>query len=473
MIALGSWEPDRSPRLNDTVLSVASGAYPSADGWRPCGALENVQDPIGATAKGGATFTSPQGVSSQIVGTNTNLYRASGSGWESIGSGYNLQGDGRWRFAQFGGLAIATNGVDPVQKIDLSTFAVADLGGNPPKFTILAVVKDFLVGGVRDGEVNTIGWSGLNNAEFWTVAQRQSDYSILASGGEVTGILGGEYGVILQRNRITRLDYVGGNTIFQINETSSNIGCLTRHSVAQWGNLGFFLSDAGFMKDEGQPVPIGEERVNRWFFDRYGPEDWNAMSTAIDSVNKCVMWAMPDLVIAYNWVLDRFFTLPVAAEIVFSGVTRSILLDEQDPDYGVVDDDLDGAALPSFDDPKFKGGFPRLYILTSDGMGALTGAPMAATFTGADIELVKGRRANLRLARPDIDATGGVSLTLEGKQRLGDAYDTSTASAMVSSGDMPCRHSARYTRPVWLVNAGTAWSYFKGAEYIGAAGAGR
>jgi hypothetical protein len=63
----------------------------------------------------------------------------------------------------------------------------------------------------------------------------QSDYQIMPSGGRITGILSGEFGVILQRNRICRMDYVGGNTIFEINEVSSNIGCVSVHTVAQWG----------------------------------------------------------------------------------------------------------------------------------------------------------------------------------------------------------------------------------------------
>ena len=254
------------------------------------------------------------------------------------------------------------------------------------------------------------------------------------------------------------MDYVGGNVIFQINETSSNIGCVSMHSVAQWGNLGFFLSDSGFMKIEagGAPIPIGEERVNRWFSSEYGARDWVGISTAIDPV------------------LDRWATLPVAAQIAFSGVTRSILLDEQDPIYGTVDDDIDGAGLPSLDDTSYRGGDPRLWVIDDTGrLGALTGSPMTARFTGSDIELFRGKRANLRFARPDIDAVTGVSLELSGKQRLGDPTAAIASSTMMASGDMPLRFSGRYMRPSWTITGGTAWTYFTGAEFIGAAGAGK
>ena len=77
-------------------------------------------------------------------------------------------------------------------------------------------MKDFLVGGVRNGNVTHMGWSGINDAEWWSTGQRQADRQVLPSGGRINGILSGEYGVILQRDRICRMDYVGGNIIFEI-----------------------------------------------------------------------------------------------------------------------------------------------------------------------------------------------------------------------------------------------------------------
>lgn len=474
MIPLGPWEPDRSPRLNDGLLTDVSGAYPTKDGWRPCGGLVLLQNALPDTARGGATFTGSLGTSVIIVGTETTLYRAYADGWDGISGGYSLQASNRWRFAQFGDLGIATNGVDPLTKIELNSLVVSALGGSPPKFEMLGVVKDFLVGGVRDGNVMALGWSGINNAEFWTPGQRQSDYNIMPSGGAITGILSGEYGVILQRNRICRMDYVGGNVIFQINEVSSNIGCVSKNSVAQWGGLGFFLSDEGFMMWDGaSPQPIGEERLNRWFFDQYTVSDFENMSTAIDPVNSCVKWSMGDKILVFNWVLNKWGKLPIAAEIIFSGVSKSLGIDEQDPDFGALDDDIDGVGLPSLDDPKFHGGDPRLYVVTSSGMGTLTDDPMAASFTLSDIELFPGKRANLRFIRPDIDAVSGVTASLRGKQRLGDAYDTIAASAMVSSGEMPVRFSGRYMKPTINVAQGASWAYARGLEFIGEAGAGR
>jgi hypothetical protein len=470
----GPFAPDKAKSGNDGILTRCEGVYALEDGYRPVGQFVTTYAALPAVCKGAASFVNSDGKTTIITGTATELFKAASNAWTSLATGFSIQGDKRWRFAQFGTLAIATNGADAMRKIDLGTAAVSLLGGSPPTTEILAVVKDFLVGGIYNGDVMTLVWSGQNNAEYWTPGQRQSDYSTLPTGGRINGILSGEYGIILQRDRIMRMDYVGGNVIFEINEVSSNIGCVTVHSVAQWGAVGFFYSDEGFMMWNGAPVPIGRELVDRDFASRYNSTDWGGMSTAVDPVNSVVMWAMADRIYCYNWALQRWTIIPIASSIVFSGVTKGITLDEQDPDFGAADDNLDGGGLPSFDDPVYTGGDPQLYLFNSTHfLGTLSGTPMLATFTGNEIEMFRGRRACLRSARPDCDAVAGLTLSFISRQRLGDAGDTTTFNTLTVSGDMPLRVSGRYLRPTVAITAGTTWTYAKGIDFIGEAGAGR
>lgn len=471
----GPLAPDKAKSGNPDILTVASGAYPMEDGYRPIGQFAALYTALPAAPKGGASFTSPQGFSYIVAGSATSLYKAESGGWTSIATGYSLFEENRWRFAQFSGLAIATNGTDPMQKIDLATGTVSALGGSPPKFETLAVVKDFLVGGVRNGNVMHMGWSGINDAEWWTTGQRQSDRQVLPSGGRINGILSGEYGVILQRDRICRMDYVGGNVIFEINEVSSNIGCVSVHSVAQWGMFGFFLSDEGWMMWDGQqPIPIGREWIDQTFASLYDVSDWPSMSTAIDPIQGVLIVAMPDKTWGYSWIFKKWFNIPVISGIVFSGVTKSVSIDEDYTPDMPTDTNIDGVGLPTLDSLVFKGGDPRLYVFSSTfTLGTLTGTPMAATFTGTDLELFRGRRACLRFARPDTDAVSGLTLSFVSRQRLGDAGSTVNASSVVASGDMPCRVSGRFLRPSLAIAAGTTYSYVKGVDFVGQAGAGR
>lgn len=472
---LGPLAPDRNPRLNDQTLRVAEGVYPSPDGYKPVGQWVSAYTALAAAPKGGATFVSPAGSAAIIAGTATNLYRAYSGAWESLASGFGVQGDQRWRFAQFGGLAIATNGADPMQKIDLTAMTVAALGGSPPKFEALAVVKGFLVGTVMDGDVLTLAWSGAFNAESWTAGTGQSDYQTMPTGGRINGVFGGEYGIVLQRDRIVRMDYVGGNPIFDFNEVSSNVGCVSVHSAAQWGNLGFFLSDEGFMQWDGAGLtPIGREIIDAEFKALYDAGDWSSMSTAIDPVRGVVLWSMGDKIYCYDWTLRKWSTITYASPVIFSGVTKGITIDEQDSSVGVNDDNLDFGGLVTLDSATFRGGDPRLYAFSSgNALGTFTGTPMAATFTGNDLELFAGRRADVRKVRPDIDAVSGVTLTLAYKQRLGDSTASIAVATLQASGDIGIRASGRYIKPTIAVAAGTTWTHAKGIKIVAQRGAGR
>jgi hypothetical protein len=478
----GPLAPDRDPRLNDKLLRTADGVYPTVDGYKPVGQWAQAFSAMSGAPKGGASFVSQQGITVIVAGSATTLYSANAGGWSSIASGYSIQGAQRWRFAQFGGLAIATNGADPMQKIALDTMTVSALGGSPPRFEALAVVgRGFLVGTVMDGDVMTLAWCGAFNAEKWDFGNDQSDYETLPSGGRINGILSGEFGLVLQRDRLVRMDYIGGNGIFDFAEVSSNIGCVSVHSVAQWGTLGFFLSDEGFMMWTGSDVvPIGRGWIDAQFAAAYSASNFEGMSTAIDPVRGIVMWSMGDKVYCYDWTLrdkngiGRWSTVTYAAPIIFSGVTKALTIDETDPLVGVTDDNIDTIGLLSLDDASFRGGDPRLYVFSSgNALGTFTGTPMAATFTGNDIEMFDGKRADVRSVRPDIDATGGITVTLAAKQRLGDATASFTASTLQNSGDMPIRASGRYLRPTFAVAAGTTWTHAKGFELVGSPGAER
>jgi hypothetical protein len=264
---------------------------------------------------------------------------------------------------------------------------------------------------------------------------------------------------------------------FEINEVSSNIGCVSVHTVAQWGRLGFFWSDQGpMMWDGAQIVPIGDEVIARTIQAAYTNADWPQISTAIDPVQGVVMWSLPDKIIGYNWKIEggRWFTVPYIAPIIFGGVTRDISIDEQDVSVGVSDDDIDGVGLLSLDDASFAGGSPRLYVFSSGyALGAFTGTPMAATVELGDLELFSGRRADMRWVRPETDAVSGMTLSLSYKQRLGDSLTVDSYTSLTTSGDMPVRTSGRYVRPKLVIAAGTTWGYLKGLDLTAKIGAGR
>ena len=462
-LPFGDFEPDKPTSLT-TSLSAISNAYPGANGYRPVGAFTVLQTSLPTICKGAASFTSAVGKSIIIAGTATNLYIAKSGGFASIGSSYSIQGDARWRFAQFGGLAIATNGTDPLQKIDVGSEIVAPLGGTPPTFRMLGVVQNFLVGGVYNGNTNVVAWSGENNAEWWTFGQRKSDYNIFPDGGDVTGIIGGEYGLILQRGCIRRMTYIGGNVLFRFDKIASNVGCVTVHSVAQYGDTAFWYSDSGFkMWDGTQIIPIGFEKVDATFAAQYNSSSWPKMSCAIDGPRNTVTWSMGDKIWIYNWLLLKWSIISLATEIVFSGVVKTLSVDEQDILVGVNDGNMDYAGLLSFDDPRFKGGDPRCYLFdTTHALGTLSGANLAVSATAGNYEIVDSGDTRIRRIRPMTDAIAGMTVTISTRQRFGDSPITSTGTLLTQRGEMPIRARGRFALVTLQIAAGQPWTFMQG-----------
>lgn len=474
-LVFGDYRPDLPDYLSPG-LSEAINLYPTSTGYIPVGQFQAHTEALPNTCRGASAFISPSGRVVFIAGTRTALYKQEpvGLGWTLLQGGFDLPEGARWRFAQFGSMAIVTNHDDDPVKVNLDTDAVTPLGGTPPKMQAMAVVQNFLVGTQTNGSVTQVAWSGENDAEWWTYASRKSDYNDFADGGEVTGIVGGDIGLILQRTAVRRMAYVGGNILFRFDKISSNIGCATVHSVAQHGELAFWYSDNGFqMWDGAQIKPIGFERVDAAFASLYGIVDYNSISTAVDGQRNTVIWSTGNRMWLYNWALDKWSMVEQQAEIITSRLTRAPSVDETDPAVGEPDDDLEYPDLLTFDAARFQAGDPRFYVFSEGTLGVLSGDNMAARVTGRQIEMIEGRDARIRRIRPMTDATDGITVRLDCRQRLGDSPRRSDFSSLSASGEMPVRARGRFVKARVEIAEGSAWSYLQGIDATLKAGGAR
>lgn len=367
----------------------------------------------------------------------------------------------RWNFTQFGDDIVIATGGAPL-KYNLLLDTAVELGGTPPTADLCATVRDFVVFGRVNSNNQLIGWSGQGDCEEWTGGVNGSGEQPLYSGGKVMGLVGGEYGLILQRFAVKRMSYTGDNNLpFQFDDISTNYGCIAEGSIATAGRLTFFYSDRGFVVCDGTDVkPIGAEMYDAWFRARYAETDLENMWAAIDPVRTLVIWSMPGALLMYNWMLSRPTLVELPVKAIFNSFSEATTLGDLDGLYG----DLD--AVPySLDDPRFSGGSPRLTVVHFDGrFGVLTGDNLAATFETPFIELANSRTARLKFVRPVTDAIEGLTLTADSRQRLGDASNGETFTALHASGDMPVRIAARSAKLTLDIAAGTAWDYAQGLE---------
>lgn len=462
-VQLPEYKPDQSQ--NSGVLLTAQNVFPAMDGYRAVNDIASVADPLADTFQGGYSAISSDATAYLLAGTSAKLQRLSSDGtWDDLLTGLGIAA--RWKFAQFKDVVVAVN-EGTTQEVDLGAGTASALAGAPSGNDV-AVVGDFVVVTQADGDISMVKWSAFNDHTGWTAGVDQSGFQPMNTGGAVQGICGGEYGIILQRSRLVRMTRTGSSdTPFQFDEITPNWGCANSATIAQAGRSVFFYSDRGFMAlDDGQELrPIGSEKVDRTFAAAVNRDSLGAMFTAVDPANKLVMWGVPGrpgTLWIYNFELGRWSTAVLNFSGLMPGYTTSYGLDDL-PGLGYTN--LDTMTI-SLDDPRWSGGNPRLYLFDNlNTLGTLVGPNLAATLALGFSELTPGYRTRLRSVRPFWDGIEGITVTVDGKLRLGDPANTASSSNLRTSGSMAVRITGRFIKSTLQIEAGANWDYVQGLEF--------
>lgn len=463
-LQLPDYKPDQSN--NSGVLLTAKNVYAAMDGYRSVGDIEELTDALAADFQGGASAIAADGSAYLLAGTASGLYELNSAGgtWSTLLSGLSITG--RWKFVQFGNYSIAVTG-GTTYEVDLAAGTAAALSG-APSATSICVVGDHVVLGQAGGEINKVQWSAFRDHTGWTDGTNQAGSLPMQTGGAIQEVVGGEYGIILQRERIVRMTLTGdASAPFQFDEISANFGCAAANTVAQAGRLIFCRSDRGFIAiEDGLNIKrIGSEKVDRTFAALVPRDDLENIYTAVDPENNLVTWLVPGnpgSMWTYNFELDKWTVIEFGAKGIFSGFTTSISLDDF-ASIGITN--LDAATI-SLDDPRYQGGNPRLYLVSpSNKAGTLTGSKLPAEIELGNVELLPGLQARLKGIRPIWAGTSGISLSVTGRARLGDAGTTVSATNYRTTGMMPVRVKGRRHSVTINIAAGTEWDYIQSLEF--------
>jgi hypothetical protein len=462
---LGSWAPDLPP-FGHSELVEARNTYSNLLGYAPVRSLSAVTAAMGENWTGAGAFQSIDGVNVLLAGTGTDLYKLTASAATSKLAGAFIS---PWFFAQFGNFVLGVNGGAPV-KYNIGTDTAASLGGSPPSSTMIAIVRDQVFVAGKPTALNTVTWSAINDSEGWTIGTNQCDDQQIPDGGNITGLAGGEYGLVFQSGSIHIFEYVGTPLIYTRRKISDGVGALSHGAITQNGKQTFFLDRSGFYElVDGQLNPIGKDRVDRTFFDTYSVAEIKLRCRAsVDPARKLVMWSMPDRLWVYNWGTQKWSDIyEVGIVGVCQGQTSETTLEDIAVLYPAIED------VPvSFDDPAWRGGDPMVLVAKTDfKLHTFGGADaMAAVFRMPRIEPFKGRGTYVRNARVDTDALDGVTLSIDTSARLGNTQDRTQSTDLRANGDMPIRCYGRYVQPQVDIAAATDWTYVNGLDVAATAG---
>jgi hypothetical protein len=233
--------------------------------------------------------------------------------------------------------------------LTISTDATTSTSGNvnvytsiAPKAKYVAVVRDFVVSANLDVGTNSnkLQWSDIANESYWSPgAASQSDFQIIPDGGSIMGLTGGEIGLILMERAIVRMSYIGSPLIFQFDTIARGVGCLEGNSITKYSNMTYFLGEEGFYSCDGTSVtPIGNEKIDRWFFDNLDMSLLYTISATTDPSKKLVIWDFPTAsgraFLIYNWQVGKWSSGTTSVtKIGVAAASVAKTLESLDADY--------------------------------------------------------------------------------------------------------------------------------------------
>jgi len=449
-INFGEWTPDQPGITNglrraENVYSklVGYGALPTVVNYSNS-ASENLNNVVAGKTTAGATSVFASGSTKlfKLDSGTLNLNNVSKSG------NYTTPTDQRFRFTQFGNVIVAANGFDKLQGFNLNSSSLfANLAADAPEARYVTVVRDFVVSGYQSSYQNRVQWSALGDESSWTAsATTQADYQDIPDGGSVVGVTGGEYGLVFMDRSIHRMSYVGSPLVFQFDNISRNLGCYEANSIIQYGGTTFFLGDDGFYACDGQNVvPIGNEKVNRFFFDNVDEGTLYLMSAAVDPTKKLIIWAYAsnssataDSLLIYNYQTQRWTSGTTHVDRIASTSTPAVTLEGMDV-YGNLD-----TILTTFDSRLWLGG--KLQLAGVDGAKIVTfsGANATAYIETGDIE-VPGSTSSITLVKPTVEGGSG-SVALLSRRLLTESTVFGSQTAADAENRVSVRGVGRYHR---------------------------
>ena len=370
----------------------------------------------------------------------------------------------KWNFTQFGNAIICANNINKLQSFTLgSSSSFGDLNPSAPVAKYVTVVRDFVVAANLDSgsNANKVQWSNINDETNWTPgAASQSDFQIISDGGNITGMTGGEVGLIFLDRAVVRMSYIGSPLFFQFDTISRNIGCVEGNSVVQYGGTSYFLGADGFYSCDGSTITaIGTQKVDAWFYANANQSKLNLMSSTIDPFRKIVVWEFIDnfaqnTLLIYNWQVQKWSYCTTDVDVVASSASAGMTLEGLDL-YGNMD-----TLTTSLDDALWTGGKFLFAGARDTKVVTFTGANSSAQLTTGDI----GSEVTsiVTLARPVVD-NGSGSVAIASRTLLSAVPELGSYIAADSENRVSLRSSGKYHR-ISVIPTGSNWSNAIGVD---------
>lgn len=487
LIQIGEWLPDR-PENNNPGANNVQNVIVQGESYKPFKKFSAATGVVSTSERviGAFSFIDDEGNVSNFAGTASELYRAVGSTWSNVSvsststATYATASDKQWRFTSFDQRIITTNLADEIQSyvVGTSTSFTALTTSATIKAKDVTVLNDSFVVAVyidQDGTVypNRVKWSALNDPTDWSAsATTLSDFQDLSDeGGECQRIVATQnYGLIIRSNSIVRMEFIGAPAIFRFDTAEKNRGTQAVNSVVTDGVFVFYLDEDGFyMFDGTRSIPIGDNKVDRYFLDKLDDQRLELVKGAIDPINKFVIWGYKDAnkngfitdMIMYHWTENRWSQAVSDLDLIETMNSPGYTLEGLD----AISTSLDALEY-SLDSRVWQGGKRTLAGFSTDHkLGFFEGMNKKATLESAETMINPGGRAYVSSVLPVTDSTSVQARIKHRTNQNGTLTATSSATYNIATNEIPFRIDDRYMRAEFTIAEGSTWELFQGFRF--------
>ena len=420
MIPFGPWRPDLGSYRNDGNLVMAKNVLIQGTDYVPFKTLTEQTGALPSDVIGAARFQTPRGLQYIFAGTKTNLYLLTGSNtWSDVsGTTYNSSATD-WRFDLYDEVVLATNFENVIQRYDTTVGGLfGNLAGSPPRCRDIAVSNSFLLAfNLVDGGTDRytrLRWSAQGIITDWTTSGLGAGFNDVREdvGGTGQRVMAlNDYAVLFFTDSIYRVEYIAQPASFGLRPLPRGRGTLAPNSLVRDGSVIYYYGTDGFYAFDGtNSVPIGENKIDRYFYDLVDFGKLRSIQGTRDPVTKNILWSFvsinspngyPDMMMSYNTSLQEWTVIHYPVRFLLSSYTTAQTLETLETLYGSIDN------IPgSLDDPIYAGGL-RVFggFSPNNKYGVFSGASLEGELHTEDFRLNKGGRAHLSGLHVVTDAT--------------------------------------------------------------------
>jgi hypothetical protein len=208
-------------------------------------------------------------------------------------------------------------------------------------------------------------------------------------------------------------------------------------------------------------LPIGNEKVNRFFFDNADEASLFLMSAAVDPAKKLIIWAYAsnnsatvDSLLIYNFQTQKWTSGTTDVDKIASTSTPAVTLEGMDA-YGTLE-----TIMTTFDSRLWLGGRLQLAGVNGAKIVTFTGANATAYIETGDVE-IPGSTSAITMVKPIVDDGSG-SVAIESRRLLSETVNFGSQTAANGENRISIRSIGRYHR-LQLTPTGS-WTSVVGAD---------